>query len=388
MTDASPMRTAQLVETLGSGGAEVLAVEIANELAQRGHESHLIVLRGGGPFSSRVLPAVHQVDLGASEPTGGQVARILQFLNTAWVLRRQLRQRGIRVVQTHLPKANFLGVVMSVTHTSRVFATVHNNREFDYGDRAGNVKRALRRWGYCQMLKKCRGVIAVSNQVRISLGEQLGLSEAQSGRISVVENGIRPAPRLRDEERERLRAGWVRTPDEVLIVAVGRLTPQKDFPTLLEALSLVKPERPSWRCIIAGDGEAREDLLSLRARLGLDERVDLPGFVPEVGRLLGAADIFCLSSRYEGLPLALLEAMSAGLPVAAFAIDGVREVVEDGQHGLLAAPGSREGLASALAELIGDAGARARMGSRACDHVARNFGFSSMVDRLERIYRT
>lgn len=384
----APLRVAQLVETLESGGAEALAVDIAGALAARGHVSHLIVANGDGAFRQRVAPDVHFRDLERPRRDGNQVYRILYFLETCRRLEALLRSQRIDVVQTHLPKANFLGLAMGWRGVCRVFSTTHNNREFDYGDRAGPLKRRLRRAGYRRMLVHCRGMIAVSGQVKKSLGEQLNLSAADEARIHVVPNGVKlPGPRS-GGERRAARAAWGVQDDEILIVGVGRLTPQKNFGALLDALSRLSSRCGRWRCIIAGEGELRPELERQLAETGCGDRVRLAGLVAEVPALLGAADVFCLPSRFEGLPLVLLEAMGSGLPTAAFAIDGVTDVVADGVHARLVRPDDIDGLSAALGALIDDESLRTRLGSAARELVASRYGFDAMIDQLEKVYRS
>ncbi len=385
-TSGKPLRIAQLVEALESGGAEALAVDIAGALAERGHESHLIVLRGDGPFRERVSPAVRLHDLGRPRRDGSQFARVAYFLGTCRRLRAVLRAERIDVLQAHLPKANFLGLVMAWWGGGRVFATVHNNREFDYGDGAGRAKQWLRRFGYRQMVRGCRGVIAVSDQVRRSLLAELRVDEARARRVRVVANGVRATAPVPGPERHDRRAGWGVAPGEVLIVGVGRLTRQKDFASLVRALALLPDDAPPWRCLIAGEGELRHDLERAIEAAGLEHRCRLAGLVPDVGGLLAAGDIFCLPSRFEGLPLVLLEAMEAGLPVAAYAIDGVVDVVTEGAQARLAPPGDAQALSSVLLSLLRDGEARQALGAAGRRLVAERYGFDRVVSLLEAAY--
>jgi glycosyltransferase involved in cell wall biosynthesis len=381
------MRVAQLVETLAAGGAEALAVDIAGALAARGHDSHLIVLRGVGPLRDRVGAAATFHDLARPPLPGPQAAGLLQFLMTCRILESRLRESGIEILQTHLPMANFLGLVMAWRGICRVYPTVHNNREFDYGEGRSALRRALRRSGYRQMLRHCDGLIAVSEQVKSSLTAQLGTPERQWKRIQVVPNGVRiPAP-LGAAERAATRAAWGVSEQEVLIVAAGRLTRQKNFSALLDALALLPATDAGWRCIIAGEGELRGDLERQLETAGLSGRVRLAGLVGDLPGLLAAADIFCLPSLYEGLPLVLLEAMAAGLPVVAFAIDGVRDVLTDGTEARLVAPGEVSALAAALGSLLPDAAQRLRLGRAARETVEARHGFATVVERLEAVYR-
>ena len=382
-----PLRVAQLVETLDAGGAEALAVDIAAALAARGHDSHLIVARGDGPFRERVKPEVVFHDLARPRRDGNQVFRIMYFLGTCRRLEAHLRARRIDVLQTHLPKANFLGLVMAWRGVCRVYPTVHNNREFDYGDRAGRAKRALRRFGYSRMLAHCSAVIAVSDQVKESLARQLRTPPGRKERIRVVPNGVRLPEPLRAGERDRLREALGVTGEQLLVAGAGRLTRQKNFTRLVEALGRLDVNGPDWRCVIAGDGELRTDLEAQVAAAGLGDRVRMPGLVADLPGLFAAADIFCLPSLFEGLPLVLLEAMGAGLPTAAFAIDGVSDVVSDGNQARLVAPDDAAALADALAALLADGPQRQRLGAAAKEAVRTRYGFEAVVDRLETVYR-
>lgn len=384
---ANPLRVAQLVESLGAGGAEALAVDIAGALAARGHQSDLIVVRSEGPFRDRVAPDVVFQDLERVRHQGGQIARIVYFIGTCRRLEAHLRARRVDVLQTHLPYANFLGLAMGWRGVCRVYPTVHNNREFDYGDKAGRLKRVLRRAGYRSMLSHCQAMIAVSDEVKISMSGQLGVHGNAKDRIRVIRNGVRIPRRRTEVERMLARAAWDIGDGEVLIVGVGRLTRQKNFARLLDALSLLPREGIPWRCVIAGDGELRPELESRVSELALGSRVRLAGMVQGVPELMAAADIFCLPSLFEGLPLVLLEAMGSGLPTVAFAIAGVADVVADGDQALLVDPDDVAGLAASILALVKDPVERARLGEAARNLVATRYDFETVIDNLETAYR-
>lgn len=380
------LHVAQFVEVLEAGGAESLAIAIAGSLADRGHDSHLAVVRGGGPFQSRVPAMVRFCDLGRPKCEAGQAARIADFLQTCRDLEDYLRTAQIEVLQTHLPKANFLGLCMAWRGVCRVYPTIHNNREFDYGDNAGVLRRWLRRAGYRAMVGSCSGMVAVSDKVRISLAEQLGLRGHRISRISVVSNGVALPEPVGPDRRRGARRRWGVADDAVLIVGVGRLTRQKNFEALIEALGCVSPASRPWHCIIAGEGDKRSELEALIRRLGLGNQVTLAGLSDNVDELLGAADIFCLTSLFEGLPLVLLEAMAHALPVVAFAIDGVAEVVSDGANAVTVKVGDNAGFSKALSALIDDDERRVLLGEAGRRLIAERFDFSMKVEELLAIY--
>jgi glycosyltransferase involved in cell wall biosynthesis len=165
--------------------------------------------------------------------------------------------------------------------------------------------------------------------------------------------------------------------------AVGRLSAQKNHRVLLEAAERV----PDAHFGIIGDGPERPSLSALRDRLGLAERVHLLGERPNGVRLVAAFNVFALPSRYEGLPLALLEAMGAGLPVVASDLPETREVVRPGRDGLLVPCGSSSHLAEALRHLLDSPETAATMGESGRERVRTEFSEQRMQEQTISIYR-
>jgi glycosyltransferase involved in cell wall biosynthesis len=170
--------------------------------------------------------------------------------------------------------------------------------------------------------------------------------------------------------------------DPPLILSVGRLKAPKDFATLVRALALV---RAPFAATVAGDGPERAELAALARRLGV--RVELAGERDDVPRLLAGADVFVLASRSEGLPLSILEAMAAGLPVVASAVGGVPELVEAGVTGLLVPPGEDAALADALEHLLADAELRRRLGAAGRARAAERFDLPRFHAEHLELYR-
>jgi glycosyltransferase involved in cell wall biosynthesis len=381
------LRVAQLVETLGAGGAQRLAAGIADSLAARGHDAHLVALSAEGPLREALPEGVVCHDLGFRWAQGALIADLLPLPATYARLESLLRRHGIEVVQTHLPGANFCGLALAWRGVGRVYPTVHNTREFAYGDAGSRWRGSWRRWAYRRMLRDCAGVIAVSQAARDAMLAELGLAEETAERLHVVPNGVRLPSLPDDAERADARAELGVAPDAVLILASGRMTEQKNFGDLLVALAGMDQTPAPWRCLIAGDGPLHGDLVAQAAGLGLTDRVSLPGHLTDIERVVAAADIFCLPSRWEGRPLALLEAMAAGLPVVASAIASVSELVEDGRVGYLCQPGDTAGLARALGDLLADPELRHRLGAAGRTAIAAHHGWDAMIDRLEALYR-
>jgi glycosyltransferase involved in cell wall biosynthesis len=181
-----------------------------------------------------------------------------------------------------------------------------------------------------------------------------------------------------DELRVGVPAGALR------LVTVGRLTRQKGLDVLLNALALLRGQ--SWHLVILGDGEEEEALRALARRLGIAERVQFAGWRPNPYAWMAGSDVFVLSSRWEALPLVLLEALALGLPVVATDAPGATAtVLGGGQYGRLVPPDSEGDLASVLSEVMADASLRSRLASCAADR-AEAFALPHMIRGYERVF--
>lgn len=381
------MRVVQLVDTLGSGGAQRLALDIARSGASRWSWSGLVTVSDAGVSSEHDPGDIPHLSLGSEVLTARKrVHQTLAFVAAYARLRSLVARLEIDVVQTHLPLANFLGLMLGLQGGRRVFGTVHNTREFDYGDADDRLRARLRRLAYRGIVHRCAGMIAVSAGVRDAVAVEMGLSDTEKDRISVVTNGVLPQGPPDPDRRRAWRRDRGVAEDEILIVGVGRLTDQKNLRDLVAALTLLPATTPSWRCLVAGDGPNLASLRRQIADAGLTDRVRMLGHDPQVPELLGAADIFALPSLWEGLPLACLEALGAGLPVVGYRIPGLIDVVEDGVQGLLADTGDARAFAAQLGVLVADRESRHRLGAAGYALVMKNHSFGRVLADLERVY--
>jgi len=235
------------------------------------------------------------------------------------------------------------------------------------------------RWANRLTLPLEDATIAVSEEVRHSMPPRL------AGRTEVVIHGVDvDAIAERRGEREAARAELGVPADQLLVATVANLRAQKDYPTMLQAARRMVDAGQAVHFVSVGQGPLAEALEAERNRLGLGERFRFLGYRPDPVRVLVAADVFCLSSRFEGLPIAMLEAMAAGLPVVVAAVGGIQAVVTDGREGLLVPPGDPAALAAALGTLR-DPGLRSRLAAAAADRV-QAFGIRRAVRRQQEIY--
>ena len=238
-----------------------------------------------------------------------------------------------------------------------------------------------RHFGYACSRWLTDHVTAVSEATAAS---HLAAGMVSESRLSVVWNGIdvdqwQPDARTRLEAREEIQVK-----DDFLWLAVGRLEAVKDYPCLLRAMTGT-PE--STRLLVLGAGPQERQLRELAARLGLNQRVHFAGFEPEVRRWMRAADGFVLSSRYEGLPMVLLEAGACGVPAVATDVPGTREVLIDGVNGFLGKAGDPCSLGEAMTRLMSmPADQRFAMGERARHRVIAEFSLETVLDRWEWLY--
>jgi glycosyltransferase involved in cell wall biosynthesis len=220
----------------------------------------------------------------------------------------------------------------------------------------------LYRWADRMMAPLTSVTICVSERDREA---GIAARTCRAGRTVVMPSAVDAGPPPPPRER--------RTP---VVVTVARLAEPKDPLTLVRALAAVRG--PAFTARLVGDGPERPAVEAEIRAAGLLEQVELTGERRDVPQLLEHADVFVLSSRSEGAPLSVLEAMAAGLPVVATAVGGVPELVDDGTTGLLVPPGDAPALAAALERLLGDAALRARMGAAGWERVRERFDIAQL----------
>lgn len=266
-----------------------------------------------------------------------------------WDLLGLFRKRRYDIVHTHSSKTGFLGRLAA--RLAGVPCIVHTVHGFAFPAARGRVEMAiywLMEWiaGRC-----CDAVVVLTESDRNICVKSLGLP---ASKVHLLPNGIdtqmyRPAIRHeRDEVRSNLAVD-----DEKLILMVGRLSRQKAPECLVEAaIQLLRSQPHLMKFFLVGDGEMRGELERKIKEVGLEGQIHLLGWRTDVAELLKAADVFVLPSRWEGLPLALLEAMACGVPVVASDIPGNRAAVADGMCGRLFPVDDSQGLAEAISKLV------------------------------------
>jgi len=191
---------------------------------------------------------------------------------------------------------------------------------------------------------------------------------------------------LTPEHRAAVRARLGIAPETVLVGNIAALVGHKDHATLLRAAQVLTQRRPDVRFVILGDGELSGKLLSLRRELGLEEKVLMPGFVPQAEEFLPGFDVFAMSSCMEGLGSIVLDAFAAGVPVAATAGGGLPELVLPSENGLVVPVGDAPALADAINRLLENPALARELSSKAKVRVASEFSVTRMVEQYQAVY--
>jgi glycosyltransferase involved in cell wall biosynthesis len=321
MTDIRRGPIAFFLPSLHSGGAERVIINLAQGLTERGFPVDLVLVTAAGAFLDQLSPAIRVVDLRAS--------RVLQSLVP---LTRYLRREQPRVLVPSMSHANLVALWAArlARRGTPVVVTVHNTLSQttrQQGPLAGKLWPHLLRTFY----PWAAAVVAVSRGAADDLARTSGLPR---DRVQVVYNPV-ITPSTLAMAQQAPNHPWFAPGEPPVILGVGRLTRQKDFPTLIRAFAEVRRRRAA-RLIILGDGEERHRLTALAGELGVADDVALPGFRENALAYMAGSALFVLSSAWEGLPTVLIEALAAGTRVVSTDCpSGPREILQDGRLGAL-----------------------------------------------------
>lgn len=358
-------RIALFLPNLGGGGAERVVVNLAAGLSERGFEVDLVLMQVTGELIGQVPEGVRVVDLGRGR------ARY-----SAWSMVKYLRRERPVLLLAHLPAASMVAVV--ARKLARVATTlgvvVHNDvRRMDETERhpLRRIFPILLRLTY----SAADHIIAVSEGVADGL-QTLGVPRE---RIKVIYNPV-VSERMLELASRPVTHKWLGPNRSPLLIAIGRLSKEKDYPVLLEAVAMLRGRRPV-NLLVLGEGVERQPLEQLAASLGIEEHVDFAGYVANPYAYLARADVLVLSSRSEGLPTVLIEALALGTRVVSTDCEsGPREILAGGEYGRLVPVGRPDLLANAVQEAL------AEPPPQGVEEAWSRFTFEAAVDRYVEMY--
>lgn len=363
---AQRRRVMQITWSLVAGGAETYALTLASGLDRRRYQVRMCGVDRGGALEPEL--ACRNIPYDIMHRRNGLDWRLM------WRMFRLFRQHRIQVIHTHhfnqlfysLPAAKLLGI--------RVIHTEHSVEAYK--------KRRLR-WALRCMSFFCRKITAIGVDGERTLLEQVGIGRRKLQIIRAAVD-LKRFHVDRDQAREQLR---LEATDRVITI-VARLYPEKNHQLLLRAFARIAQEKPEAKLLIVGDGVEEQEIASTIARLGLGERVRMLGVRRDIPVILAASDAFVLCSDREGLPIAVLEAMAAGLPVIATRVGDLPQVVREKVTGLIVPPGDEFALAGAMAEVLADPERARRMGHAGRATVEAQYSLTQMVALHEELYGT
>lgn len=362
------LKVVQLIDSTNVGGAQRLLVTFARATHDLPVTLRVVSLRrdDGSPIPGQLstsgvgityFPAGHLLS-----PT-----RIRKLV--AW-----MRSQGPDIVHTHLTYANVVGAIAARLAGIPAVATLHNIRARKQRPATRALEAQVLRFG-------AQRIVAVSQTVADAHRERLG------GRPMVIIPNAVPLPQpVRSSDTEALRKNLTGSADRPFLLSIGRLTPQKGFDTLLKAFGLVCRNYPDAFLAIAGSGELLAELSKQIQNLGLEGNARLLGQRDDVGELLAAADLYLNSSRWEGLSVALLEAMAAGTAVVATSVGETPNVLSE-EMGILVPPTEPVLMAEAISSLLADGERRRAMGEQARQKVASQYEAAPWAQKILSLYR-
>jgi len=358
------LRILHVIDSLEFGGAEKVVVSLANGAVEN-HEVAVCALSRLGVLAAELDSRVRCFSL--ERPPGTSLEIPLR-------LARQLRDGRYDVVHGHNWSV-FLetGIAASLAGIACALHTIHGPYPPPGTRWPQAIRRECRRWVERRASRPFHRIVCVSDAIRAYIPATVGIDDS---RLITIHNGIDDASPVTP------RAGG-----ELVFVTVGRLDVVKNHAMMLRAFAKLRGASATARLRIVGDGVERTHLESLAMHLGVESHVDFLGFRDDIGAILAGADVFLLSSRYEGISIALLEAMRAGLPVVATRVGGIPETVRDGHTGLLVASDDADAFAAAMQRLAESARLRRSYGEAARDLQRAGFSRTGMLRRYEDLYR-
>jgi glycosyltransferase involved in cell wall biosynthesis len=385
------MRVVRVITRLNVGGPAIQAMTLSDRLASRGFETVLVhgqLDAGEGDMRYLLPPAVDVKYLAA-------LRRPLAPAHDAMTLAQLLgvmRDLRPQIVHTHMAKAGTLGRLAAAiyNHTAgrgdraRVVHTYHGHVLDGYFSPA---KTRLFLGAERAVARVTDRIVAISPRIKTELLEQYRIGVPDQYRVIPLGFDLAGLAAIDDGARANARATLQIPADAAVVTTVGRLTAIKQQRLFLEAAQEIARAHPAVVFLIAGDGDLRAELEALASTLGLAGRVRFLGWRRDLATLYGATDVFLLTSRNEGTPVALIESMAAGCAGVSTDVGGVSDVLTSDAVGLLAPDGDASALAGQVTALLADGDRRRTIGAAGRVLVLARYGLDRLVTDVETMYR-
>lgn len=348
--------------SFSGGGAEKMMVRIANELNERGHHVELVLVDESGPFGSLVDSGIGTTEIGGRNT-----------LEMQYYLWRYLRDTNPDLLISTMEIPNITSIVASkIGNSTPVVIRIAN---------MNSMKERRGKYTLIPTLKAltyphAESIISVSNDVARDL---TNISNIPREEVTTIYNPSYD-PEIPKQSVQHVPHDWLNDPNKCVVIGVGHLKPQKDFQTLINSINQINESRDVY-LIILGEGHLAGELQTLTEDLEIADRVSFPGFVENPYAYMAKADVFVLSSAWEGCPNVLIEAMACATPVVGTDCPGgTSEILDEGKYGPLVPVGDDETMAVAIEHVLTNPPNGSRLRSR-----AQEFGIEPIVDTYEEI---
>jgi glycosyltransferase involved in cell wall biosynthesis len=367
------MRLLIFISSMSSGGAERVSANLASYWAAKGWEITIVTLSHQSLDFYKLHPAVKRMSLELADKSSNVLAGLWKNIRRVIALRRVLRQIQPDIALGMMVEANVL-LALATCWGLPTLRTVGAERNHPPQVPLGYLRDTLR----CHTYGLLNAVTAMGSE-----GKHWIKTHTNAQRVTVIPNAVTwPLP----GQEPRINPSALHQSGRQLLLAVGRLHMQKGFDWLIEAFSNFADKHPDWDLAILGEGLLRPTLDKQVRESDLEHRIFLPGLAGNIGEWYESADLFVMSSRFEGFPNTLVEAMAHGLAAVSFNCDtGPRDIIRHELDGLLVPPGDVAELTAALDRLMSDALLRQRFAERAVE-VRERFSMARIAGMWEKLF--
>jgi glycosyltransferase involved in cell wall biosynthesis len=372
VTSTSPPKVLHLINSRGLYGAERVLVNLIAATDQQRYSTQFCLLQTVNCPNQELLDAIRDKHV---QP---HVIPCRRWVDSAAVrqLKTLLQDERIDIIHSHGMKGRLYGLLAAIGLPVRIITTHHNWIRSGFLEACFESLDAF----YIRFYPK---IIAVSPEVQQDMRRYL----VPAKKIQVVINGIDMQEfRRNNEARERIRHEFSITPETPFIGTIGRISPEKGQRYFIEAAAQVLESFPQACFVLVGDGGQGEEMRSYAESLGIADKVIFVGFRTDIAQWYSALDIFVLPSLLEGTPMALLEAMSTGIPVVATDVGGVGHIIQDGENGLLVPSADASKLAAAMNKMLCDLSWAGQLAKNGVGTVEQRYSARKMSEEYIALY--
>ena len=384
------MRILRVITRLNIGGPSIQAIALTTRLADRGHETTLIhgrLDRGEGDMTYLAPPGAPLTYV----KTLCRPISLLDDVRAYFALLRAIRAFKPHVVHTHMAKAGLIGRLAAMSANvgrggkrARIVHTYHGHVLDGY---FSPLKTSLFIGLERLLARGTDAIVAISPAIRAELSGEYRIGHDRQYHVVPLGFDLSAFEAIDDEARAAARRLLDIPSDAHVITTVGRLTAIKQHGLFLETFARVATADPRAVALVVGDGDLRAEVEATARTLGISDQVRMLGWRRDLDVINAATDVFLLTSRNEGTPVALIEAMASAVPGVSTDVGGVKDVIHNTSVGRLAPFGDAGALASAVLELLGDDEARRAAGREARAHVLARYSVNRLVSDIDALYR-